>query len=174
MVRKKGFTLTELVVVIVVIAILTAIALPRLSKLDDKAKGAVLKGALSAMMSSARMANVYGRTAPTLPSGNVLFNNQEILMVNNYPVARANNIGSAAPGRFSGLLALMEVDPAISVIYSNNDELNTRSQARNAVMILFIDDLCVAYKPPRSNGDDPSFTSGVGTYIAGTNPECSS
>ncbi|WP_320824056.1 prepilin-type N-terminal cleavage/methylation domain-containing protein [Reinekea sp.] len=174
MVSKKGFSLIELVIVIVIIAILAAIALPRLSQLDDKAKGAVLKGALSAMKSSARIANVYGLTETTLANGNVLVEDREILMINNYPAARANNIGGSAPGQFGGLLALMEVDTAINVVYSNNELLTSRAQVHDAIMIMFIDEQCVAYQPPQVSGGDPTFTTGIGTYSDGASPTCSS
>jgi len=174
MLSKKGFTLIELVVVIVIISILSAIALPKFGDLDVRAKAAVLKGALGSMRSAARIGNIYARTEPVTAMGNTLINNQEILMVNDYPVGRANDIGSGSPGDFAGLLALMEVDSEISVIYSDNEVLRTALQAQDTVMILFIGDQCVAYQPPQISDGDPSYSDGVGAYSPGTNPECSS
>jgi prepilin-type N-terminal cleavage/methylation domain-containing protein len=172
MVSKKGFTLIELIIVIVVISILSAIALPRFVSLDVKAKEAVLKGALSSMKSAARIGNVFARTEPLTATGNILVENQEILMINDYPAGRANSIGSATPGDFAGLLALLEVDSEISVIYSDNELLRTALQTQGVVMILYIGDHCVAYQPPQVSSGEPNFTAGVGTYTPGANPRC--
>ncbi|WP_273283977.1 prepilin-type N-terminal cleavage/methylation domain-containing protein, partial [Reinekea forsetii] len=82
---KKGFTLIELVIVIVIISILSAIALPRFLNLDIKAKEAVLRSALSSMKSAARIGNAFARSDSVTAAGNILINNHEILMVNDYP-----------------------------------------------------------------------------------------
>ncbi len=54
MVRKqKGFTIIELVVVIVILGILAAVAFPKFQDLSGDAKTAVLNGAKAAIISSA-------------------------------------------------------------------------------------------------------------------------
>ncbi|WP_320821769.1 prepilin-type N-terminal cleavage/methylation domain-containing protein [Reinekea sp.] len=174
MLSKKGFTLIELVVVIVIISILSAIALPKFVDLDVRAKAAVLKGALSAMKSAARIGNIYARTEPVTASGNVLIGNREILMINDYPVGRPNTLGGVSTGGFAGLLALMEVDAEISVIYSDNAVVRSALQAQDAVLILFIGDQCVAYQPPQASGGEPNYSNGVGAFSPGTEPKCNS
>tara|TARA_B110000503_G_C7034336_1_gene365415 strand:+ start:245 stop:769 length:525 start_codon:yes stop_codon:yes gene_type:complete len=169
---KKGFTLIELVIVIVIISILSAIALPRFLNLDIKAKEAVLRSALSSMKSAARIGNAFARSDSVTAAGNILINNHEILMVNDYPAGRANDVSASGPGTFGGLLTLMEVDTEIGITYSDTAQLRSALQAQTAVMIFYIDSQCIAYQPPQISGGDPLFSIGVGTYSPGAVPAC--
>lgn len=56
-IRQHGFTIIELVVVIVIIGILAAVALPRFLGLQDKAHDAVVEGTQAALASGVLMAN---------------------------------------------------------------------------------------------------------------------
>jgi prepilin-type N-terminal cleavage/methylation domain-containing protein len=58
---KAGFTLIEIIAVLVILAVLAAVAIPRFLTLVDDARDAALQGALAAGLSHVSLA--YGRLA---------------------------------------------------------------------------------------------------------------
>jgi len=127
--KEKGFTLIELVMVIVILGILAAFALPRFADLGGDAREATIKGAAGAVRSAAAIAHsrwlADGSPVETDTGGTVtggtdidLDGASGIKMsAQGYPTAAAEGIGKAAQlsSEFSvgGTISLKDANNAV-------------------------------------------------------------
>ncbi len=93
---SRGFTLIELVMVIVILGILSAFAIPRFADLGKEAREASLAGVAGAIKSAAAIAHAEQLVKGSALGDTVVLDGSKITMVNGYPTANMSGIGVAA------------------------------------------------------------------------------
>lgn len=99
--RSAGFTLIELVIVIIILGILAVTAAPKFLNLQDDAKKAAADGVKAAVASSAQI--VYSKavilgleTSAAATSAVTVADGKTVDLVYGYPAATSTGIGNAA------------------------------------------------------------------------------
>ena len=94
--KQNGFTLIELVIVIVILGILAATALPRFSDLSSDARTAKLNAAFGAIKSAAAIGHATA-LARNVTNGSITLEGSAYNIINGYPTAQDSNgiVGAA-------------------------------------------------------------------------------
>jgi MSHA pilin protein MshA len=90
MLKRNGFTLIELVIVIVIVAILGAIAVPKFVSLSRDARIAALEGVEAAVMSTSLLVEIKAKME-SVEDGTIELNSDDVAVTNGYIAGHWNN-----------------------------------------------------------------------------------
>jgi MSHA pilin protein MshA len=91
--KSRGFTLIELVVVITILGILAAFAVPKFIALDSQARTATISGLAGTVKSAAALGRSMAMATQSTTS--VTMEGATVTLLNNYPDATATGIAQA-------------------------------------------------------------------------------
>ncbi len=94
--KQAGFTMIELVMVIVILGILAAFALPRFADLGGEARAASINALAGAIKSAAVISHAQQLASSGGANDNAKLDGADITMINGYPTADADGIVAAA------------------------------------------------------------------------------
>lgn len=120
--QQKGFTLIELVMVIVILGILAAFALPRFADLSGDAERATMEGARGAVKS----ANGIARSTWLAAGGSgttVTLEGESITMVNGYPTADTEADTTNGTSGTQGIAEAAQITDDFTLTYDGTDTL---------------------------------------------------
>lgn len=94
--QQSGFTLIELIMVIVVLGILAAFALPRFADFGKEARVASIEGLAGSLRSAASIAHSRQMASNATHDASVKLEGKDITMIGGFPTADAAGIVAAA------------------------------------------------------------------------------
>lgn len=97
--KQQGFTLIELVTVIIILGILAAFAVPRFINVTGAARAAAIEGIGGSVKAATALAHAaYIVKGVTTSPSTISMDGQEVNLVNGYPAASTTGIAAALQG----------------------------------------------------------------------------
>lgn len=116
---QKGFTLIELVVVIVILGILAATAAPKFIDLTGDAKTSVMQGVQGSVNSAINLVHAKALVSnQTGATGEVLVNGEYYAVKYGYPAAAGAGTPAGTTGNGWGIDKLIELDNGSAITYA--------------------------------------------------------
>ncbi|MFT6448642.1 MAG: MSHA pilin protein MshA [Oleispira sp.] len=94
--KQAGFTLIELIMVIVILGVLSAFALPRFADLGGNARTASINGLAGTLRAASNIAHAQLLASGSSSTTNAELEGASVTMIASYPTADADGIGKAA------------------------------------------------------------------------------
>jgi MSHA pilin protein MshA len=115
--KQKGFTLIELVVVIVILGILAATAAPKFIDLTTDARSSVMKGVLGSINSAVNLAHAKALVAASqteIESSGTFYT-----LVNGFPATIGAGDADGTEGAGRGIDGLIELDSGSPIVFKD-------------------------------------------------------
>ena len=104
---KKGFTLIELMIVVAIIGILAAIAIPKFADLINKSKEGATKGSLASVRSAIQV--YYGDNEGWFPADDLACLTASAKYLSAVPVAKLPNTGHVDTGGVNTVIGITDI-----------------------------------------------------------------
>ncbi|EAR07769.1 type II secretion system protein [Reinekea blandensis] len=166
--KQQGFTLIELIMVIVILGILSAFALPRFADLSDNAENSAIEGVLGAVRSASSIA--HANALANSDSTETSLEGTVIALVNGYP--DANGAGASpngASGTGYGISEAASLDGVLVLHETATGFGTTRTDANDSILIALesrIGSPCFTYQEAAT--DSTPVISDIGSLGEGT------